>query len=126
MAQTFFQDFNRDDGSPVTVEYSFAGGSPTTYSPAFGAVGGDGCEVEIVACWPNTPEHHDLCEQKLEVEMRPSLSLRTPLTIQAKLAELNSKIAAAEASCALTDAERQRMEAWLAEHHVDEPSDPED
>lgn len=45
---TYFHDFKRDDGSEVTVEYGYCGGSPTTYSPAFGAVGGDAPEVEIV------------------------------------------------------------------------------
>lgn len=48
MARTFYHDFKRDDGSEVTVEYGYRGGSPTTYSPHSGADGGDGAEVEIV------------------------------------------------------------------------------
>ena len=54
MARTYFEDFDRDDGSRVTVEYSFAGGSETSYSPLSGASGGDPCEVAIVKAW--TPE----------------------------------------------------------------------
>lgn len=49
MARTFFWKFNRHDGTPlVTVEYSISEGSPDTYSPMYGACGGDACEVEIV------------------------------------------------------------------------------
>jgi hypothetical protein len=45
---TYFRDFKRGDGTEVTVEYRFSAGSPTTYSPATGADGGDADEVEIV------------------------------------------------------------------------------
>lgn len=46
--QTFFHDFKRPDGTVVTVEYVYSGGSLTTYSPHSGACGGDAPEVEIV------------------------------------------------------------------------------
>lgn len=45
---TYFQDFKRDDSSDVTVEYEISYGSSTTYSPAYGADGGEGVEVTIV------------------------------------------------------------------------------
>jgi hypothetical protein len=52
MAMTYFQKFTKDDGTPIEVEYSFSPGSETTYSPAYGACGGDACEVEIIESWP--------------------------------------------------------------------------
>lgn len=70
MGATFFQDFTRDNGRPVTVEYSYSAGSETTYSPMFGACGGDGCEVSIVDSWPNTTSFERLhkCKSDLEVD----------------------------------------------------------
>ncbi len=42
MGRTYSQNFSRDDGSPITVEYEVEGSfSPTTYSPHSGACGGD-------------------------------------------------------------------------------------
>jgi len=49
--RTTFHDFKRADGSEVTVEYGFYGGSETTYSPHSGACGGDAAEVEIVTAF---------------------------------------------------------------------------
>lgn len=48
MAPTYYEDFFRDDGSQVLVEFGFRAGSPATYSPNGGADGGDGCEVTII------------------------------------------------------------------------------
>lgn len=110
MPHTHFQDFTRDDGSPVTVEYSFRGGSETSYSPLYGASGGDGCEVEIVSVMPNTPEYEELCRAYLDAPASASTQAREAMN-------------AAKAAAALTDAENERMCAWLAEHHVDEPDD---
>lgn len=56
MSYTYFQDFISDDGDPITVEYSFAGGSDTNYSPLHGASGGDGYEVEIIKAWGRNDE----------------------------------------------------------------------
>lgn len=130
MPRTFFQDFTRDDGSPVTVEYSFRGGSEASYSPMFGASGGgDACDVEIVTVMPNTEEYERLCARKLDLT-RTAYGAERSLVLLAmepedmeKLSEINADIKAAEKACALTDAERERMETWLIEHHVDEPDD---
>jgi len=54
MPRTYFQDFNREDGTSITVEYSFSPGSPTTYSPMIGACGGDACDVEIIKAFTDT------------------------------------------------------------------------
>lgn len=51
MARTYFTNADLSDGRGIVVEYSFAPGSETTYSPAFGADGGDAPEVEIVKAW---------------------------------------------------------------------------
>lgn len=49
--RTTFHDFKRADGSEVTVEYGFDGGTATTYSPHSGASGGDAAEVHIVTAF---------------------------------------------------------------------------
>jgi len=51
MAHTYFHDFTRESGEVVTVEYTFRPGSSTTYSPMYGADGGDADECEIVKAW---------------------------------------------------------------------------
>lgn len=70
MARTFYQDFKRDDGNPVTVEYQFRNLSAAI------------AEASIVNAWL------DHANGLFDVE--------------------------------LTDAERDRMEAWLVEHHENE------
>jgi hypothetical protein len=125
MPRTFFHDFNRDDGTPVTVEYSFASGSPTTYSPLNGACGGDPCEVEIVSSWPNTPEYNALQNDRraLAEHYFPPLIRGIDPSVPGPIERIDERLAAMEAACKLTDAEHERMCAWLAEHHVDEPED---
>lgn len=68
--QTYFQDLKRDNGSPVTVEYSFRNLSAAL------------AEANIVSAF------HDRDDGSYTVK--------------------------------LTDAERDRMEAWIVEHHVNE------
>jgi hypothetical protein len=122
MTRTFFEDFTRDNGLPVTVEYSFAGGSPTTYSPRFGADGGDPCEVEIVQAWPATVGHARLATAALRLSFSPApLGQRLGRILAAPLYGLIRLDEWWRAS--LTDAERERMEAWLAENHIDEADD---
>jgi hypothetical protein len=125
MARTFFQDFKRDNGDPVTVEYSYAPGSETTYSPLSGACGGDACEVEIVTAWPNTQEYNDLHSRKTDLEnfmLGKSVAWLTGAdTIREEIAELAKHIDEADEASRLTDAETERMTDWLIEHHVDEP-----
>lgn len=49
MARTFFQDFDRDDESPVTVEYTITGGcAAQTYGPPEDCYPAEPPEVEIV------------------------------------------------------------------------------
>src|ERR1700733_8287091 len=96
MPRTFFQDFKRDNGDPVTVEYSYSVGSETTYSPHSGACGGDPCEVEITAWWPNVQEYHDLHSKKTDLEnfmLGKSIAwLMGADTIREEIAELESDI----------------------------------
>lgn len=51
MPRTYFADLIRDNGLPVTIEYSFACGSETTYSPLNGAESGDPAEASIVTAF---------------------------------------------------------------------------
>lgn len=123
MSATHFHDFTRDDGSPVTVEYSFSAGSPTTYSPHSGACGGDPCEVEIISVMPNTPGYEALCRRSLELA-RVDIVLMSADEREERR-EVDEAIEAAKKNCVLTDAEDERMTEWLIEHHVDmgEPED---
>lgn len=125
MAQTFFQDFAKDNGAPITVEYSFAPGSETTYSPMNGAVGGDPCEVEIVNSWPRSEKYDRLIERRMNLETTPFGKPRSLLMMSGDdlhhLHDLDESIAKGDRAAELTDAERERMEAWIAEHHVYEP-----
>lgn len=127
---TYFKDFVRDDGAAVTVEYRYSPGSETTYSPHSGACGGDGCEVEIVANWPNTQEYNDLHSRRQELTLNNYGRELGPITIsmmdpdlREELAEIDKSIEQFDENCRLTDAEIGRMTEWLMEHHVYEPYD---
>lgn len=98
MALTFYQDFLRDDGSPVTVEYSIR------------ELGG-GCEINIVDAMPNTPEFEALCGQSLEF-CRESGNWAPDSN------PFDAEIKVAKAAIELTADECDRMVAWLAEHHA--------
>jgi len=119
MARTFFHDFVRDNGQPVTVEYEVDGSySPTTYSPRYGADGGDAPTFGIIDCWPNEP-WFDALSGRRNARSWPG---RAPTLVD--------RICAAVLRwrcdfhrwwlCSLTDAERERMEAYLAENYVEE------
>lgn len=51
--------FKRADGTEVTLRYRYRRGSPTTYSPMYGADGGDPDEVEF-------EDTADLTDKELE------------------------------------------------------------
>jgi len=131
--RTFTQDFKRDDGTPVTVEYGVEGSySPTTYSPHSGACGGDAPEFSILKCWPNTPEHEALNRELMQLDLydKQGASISSLVVMagdegrQGRIEELKREIEQDEERVVLTDAERERMESWLAEHYVeDEPCD---
>ena len=113
MARTFFQDFTRDNGLPVTVEYSASAGAT------------------ILKSWPNTPEHNALHAEYIQLT-ETSLQGKSISTVLAifndearaeRIEELKCEIQADEERAELSDAERERMEEWLAEHHEDEPDD---
>lgn len=50
------RDFTRANGDVVTVTFDYRGGSPTTYSPLYGADGGDPDECEITKARVNGEE----------------------------------------------------------------------
>jgi hypothetical protein len=120
MSATHFQDFVRDNGLPVTVEYEVDGSySAPSYSPHSGADSGDAPNYTIIRAWPNTPGHERLARLLLR---RPLLGLRGLTWAYRTLMRLDEWWRAS-----LTPAEYERFEAWLAEHHVEEdPCDPED
>lgn len=118
---THFQDFTRDNGAPITVEFEFSSGSETTYSPASGACGGDGCYVNIIKAWPNTKRHDGLCRRWLDASSGQGRIAATKAGVLALV------ISFFEWFSYPNDVERERMEEWLIEHHVDDYQDePED
>jgi hypothetical protein len=122
--RTHFQDFLLDDGSPVTVEYSVSGSySPTTYSPMHGADGGDAPEFCVLKAWPKAPQYDALVQRWSVLEWA---SWVTPWQYLV-WCWLGLRIRVADWAVRPSTAERERMEAWLAEHHVqdydDEPAD---
>lgn len=128
MTRTYYQDFVKDDGRPVTVEYSYRGGSETTYSPHSGAVGGDGCEVEIVDVMPATPEFDELSRRWLDLTCHPTFGTPiSPILLSMRadedrelLQEIKDDMAAARKAIALTEAEEERITQWLIENHKDD------
>lgn len=133
MAETFFQDFKRDDGSPVTVEYSAIDGEP--YADLPGHIcdgGGSGPDAEIITAWPNTEEYNDLHSRRQELtldsygrQLGPiGVSMMSP-ELREELDEIDKAIERFDEACRLTDAERKRMTDWIIERHVYEPYEPE-
>lgn len=114
--RTFFQDFVRDNGLPITVEYGVEGSySPTTYSPMSGADGGDAPEFVILKAWPRTPGHDRLACLSVNLWSRRSLLERAAHAIVGALLQFDEWL-----RCSLTDAERERMETWIAERYVED------
>ena len=119
MARTFFQDFTRDNGLPITVEYAVDGSySPTTYSPMRGADGGDFPEFSILKAWPRTRGSEWLAGLSNRLWSRSAWPWRAVHALVSAAMWLNDWWRAS-----LTDAERARMEAWIAEYYVDEPDE---
>lgn len=125
MTATHFQDFKLDDGSPITVEYTYGAGSETTYSPMFGACGGDGCEVSILKAWPNAPAYERLAGRRNDLTFLNSRPIRRRPWHWIPLAIVSARMRWQEFWCQPTDAQRERMEDWLIEHHEYEPYEPE-
>lgn len=116
---TYFQDFIRDNGLPVTVEYSATGGEPDFNFPGHICDGGgSGPEIVILQAWPNTPWHHWLAGA--ELDLWRSRRVWTPALswLLKRLSRLDEWWRAS-----LTQAELDRFTDWLAEHYVDEPDE---
>lgn len=120
-------NFTKDNGLPVTVDFDYSPGSETTYSPMNGACGGDGCEVSITAVWPNTWTYDRLLKLSLDLgsDLTGASVLTRPFYLLAR-AMVEIPIWLLERRARLTDAERERMEEWIIEHHEYEPPDEED
>lgn len=124
MPRTFFQDFTRDNGVPITVEYSATGGEPDFDHPGHICDGGgSGPEIVILKAWPNTPGHERLAaidlklwlNAKTQLERAVASVIRLPIRGLLRLDEWWR--------ASLGDEEREKFEAWLAEHYVEEPYD---
>lgn len=107
MARTYFKDFMRDNGDPITVEYRMD----------------DETCAAIVEAWPRTEEYNNLWVIKNAIESGAYGNRRHTLSFdeeeRERLDEIDRAIEAAKFE--LSDAERKRMEAWLSEKHIQEP-----
>jgi hypothetical protein len=114
MPRTYFKDFTRDNGQPVTVEYQMEG---------------ETCAC-VVAEWPNTEEYNRLVAERMELEYsgpygkRASVVMMDP-DIREKLQELDGLIEALDETARLSDSERERMERWLSENYIQESDEVE-
>jgi hypothetical protein len=110
MARTYFRDFTRDDGSPITVEYGMEG---------------ETCAY-IVDAWPRTDEYNRLWSQKNQIEAGAYGNKRHFISFnedeREALDDIDRAIEAAKIE--LSDAERERMEAELSEKHIHESDEP--
>lgn len=94
MPRTHFQDFERDDGTPITLEFTATGGCPAHMgSLSYAGHPAEGPEIEIVGAYAETGRYVSPIGHP-EVE---------PVT--------------------LTDAEDERMRQWLLENFVDDHDD---
>lgn len=119
MARTFFQDFTRDNGLPITVEYAVGGSySPTTYTPMYGADGGDAPEFSIIKAWARTPFSEWLAGISNRLWSKSAWYWRAAHAVVCAAMWLDDWWRAS-----LTDAERERMEAWIAENYVEDYDD---
>jgi len=129
MASTYFQNFKRDDGLPVTVEYRIESeGEPDADLPGHICDGGgSGPVMMIVDAWPNDDAFEELAVRWSERNTARWHGRRTlPLAWNGLCKwALEARMTWAQFRRArLTPAERERMEAWLAEHW--EPPDDSD
>lgn len=108
---TYFQNFKRDDGAAITVEYEIAEGEGNfDYPGHICDGGGSGPEVAIVSAFNDDATLHLLRSGGLRTRfIRWGLGLRF--------------IGAIIARRVLTDAEEDRFCDWIAEHHEFDYSD---
>lgn len=118
-------DFEKDNGQPVTVEFSYSPGSDMTYSPMYGACGGDGCEVYVISSWPRDAGYDYLCGRYNDLSWNRHHALMRPLAWVA-LQFIKLAMWFREYRARLTVAESDRMADWVAEHHEYEPPEFED
>lgn len=125
MARTYFQDFTRDNGLPVTVEYSARGGEPNyDYPGHICDGGGSGPDIVILKAWPNTPWHERIAGIELRLRWPGRRTLLPPSLLAWPFGMLLRLDEWWRAN--LTGAELERMEVWLAERYVDEDDDYDD
>ena len=106
MARTFFKDFTRDNGDQITVEHQIE----------------DGTCACIIDAWPRTDEYNNLWVMKNAIESGAYGNRRHALSFDDEEREQLDEIddAIERAKFELTTAERERMEAWLSENHIQE------
>jgi len=134
MVATHFHKLVKDNGLPVEVEYEIMSyGEPHFDHPGHICDGGgSGPEVQINDSWPDTPEYSSIVKQRMFLSTSPlsPMADTQPLYIQAygrvRFIWLGIKSAWHERKARLTDDERWRWEAVIAEQYVDEPPDESD
>ncbi len=127
MPRGYTENFTKDNGLPITVEYEYLPGSDTTYSPMYGAVGGDPCEVTITQTWPNTIGFDRLSSYQSHLIWGRHRWWKRPGVWVARHFFIEWAVWLAARKARLTDSEYERINAWIAENHVwEDPYEPED
>lgn len=104
--------FTKDDGSVVHLDYDVTStGSATTYSPRYGADGGDPFEAEIISVWPATAYFDDLWN------IKSCLELKKPLFWRTRRALIDLHIRFLEWGAQLTQDEVERAINEIAENY---------
>ena len=129
MGATHFFQFNKDNDFPVEVEYEIVSyGEPHFDHPGHICDGGgSGPEVQINDSWPHTKAFQALESKRLDLTTSPLSPLQENQSIVAQgygrlmLVILELRISWQKRAARLTDDERWRWEAVIAEKYVDEP-----
>jgi hypothetical protein len=126
---THFQDFTRDNGQPVTVEWRVASEGESNFDHPGHICDGGGSEpiIEIVDAWPTSTAHNWLHNADYRLWHRLHFKGWRMAAYRVLRLPIRAAIAVdAWWRASLTDAERERMESWLAERYEPEPYDPAD
>lgn len=69
MPQTYFQEFTRDDGTKITVEYIATGGSPAHFAGRYeDSTPAEAPEIEIVKAWRKGGDEDDVTLTDAEIQ----------------------------------------------------------
>lgn len=124
MGATYFHNFEIDTGKKVTVEYSATGGESNFDHPGHICDGGgSGPQIVVLDAFPNDDAYEDLCKRRSARTWKKKKPTRWD-HVAAEALRLRM-VWACWRRATLSALERERIEDFLAEHHVEEDPEPE-